>query len=315
MDRYQEYLEMMNLNQNYTINELQSSYKKMIEKYSLNKYEGNELKELAEEKLKKIDEAYIFLFERAKNNKANGKKYIKILVIVLIVVLIGTLIFSMKNKISKEKTPIVDTEMSSPIENNIEINKLEDVITDINDENKLFRTTLGEGTYTYVPSYSNENTIDREIKMDLDNDNKEDQITFGDLGDGIYFYYYNPAKDIIQSLLDNEGTKNPETANYYFENGWIRKDVNYQITVLDLDNDGIKEIIFSAYDTVDFGLALHSYIWKGDNEQYKYVGEIEGQVYMYFDERTQSIIVPIGSQGLFSEYKVENGKIVEISQK
>lgn len=191
----------------------------------------------------------------------------------------------------------------------------EEIITDINDEQKLFRTTLGEGTYAYVASNSGENVIEREIKVDLDNDGKKEEIYFGDDGDGIYFNYYNPTKDKIQFLLDNRGIENPETANYYFDNGWIRIEVSYQVTVLDLDNDGIKEIIFSAYDPTDFGLALHSFIWKEINGEYKYIGEISGQFFMYFDKDTQSIIVPIGSQGLYQEYMIENSYIVELSKK
>ena len=191
----------------------------------------------------------------------------------------------------------------------------EEIITDINDEQKLFRTTLGEGTYAYVASNSGENVIEREIKVDLDNDGKKEEIVFGDSEDGLYFNYYNPTKDKFQFLLSNDLSQNPEEVNYYFDNGETRKEVSYQITPLDLDNDGIKEIILSAYDPTDFGLALHSFIWKEINENYQYIGNIEGQTYMYFDKDTQSIIVPIGSQGLYQEYMIENSYIVELSKK
>jgi len=70
MDKYQEYLEIMNLSQNYSIDELKISYKNLIKKYHPDKYEGNELRELAEEKLKKINEAYSFLKERLENSKS-----------------------------------------------------------------------------------------------------------------------------------------------------------------------------------------------------------------------------------------------------
>lgn len=190
----------------------------------------------------------------------------------------------------------------------------EEIITDINDEQKLFRTTLGEGTYAYVASNSGENVIEREIKVDLDNDGQKEEIVFGDSEDGLYFNYYNPTKDKFQFLLSNDLSQNPEEVNYYFDNGETRKEVSYQITPLDLDNDGIKEIILSAYDTTDFGI-VHSFIWKKINENYQYIGNIEGQTYMYFDKDTQSIIVPIGSQGLYQEYMIENSYIVELSKK
>ena len=188
----------------------------------------------------------------------------------------------------------------------------EEIITDINDEQKLFRTTLGEGTYAYVASNSNENVIEGEIKVDLDNDGQKEEIVFGDSEDGLYFNYYNPTKDKFQFLLSNDLSQNPEEVNYYFDNGETRKEVSYQITPLDLDNDGIKEIILSAYDPTDFGIALHSFVWKRISGEYSYIGNISGQTYMYFDTDRQSIIVPIGSQGLYQEYMIENSYIVEV---
>ena len=156
--------------------------------------------------------------------------------------------------------------------------------------------------------------IAREIKIDLDGDGQKEEVVFGDSEDGLYFNYYNPTKDKFQFLLSNDLSQNPEEVNYYFDNGETRKEVSYQITILDLDNDGIKEIILSAYDTTDLGI-VPSFIWKKINENYQYIGNIEGQTYMYFDKDTQSIIVPIGSQGLYEEYIIENSYIVELSKK
>lgn len=187
----------------------------------------------------------------------------------------------------------------------------EEIVTDINDNQKIFRTTLGEGSYISVTPNSAENMIAREIKIDLDGDGQKEEVVFGDSEDGLYFNYYNPTKDKFQFLLSNDLSQNPEEVNYYFDNGETRKEVSYQITILDLDNDGIKEIILSAYDTTDLGIAP-SFIWKEINGEYKYIGEIPGQFFMYFDKDTQSIIVPIGSQGLYQEYMIENSYIVEV---
>lgn len=235
------------------------------------------------------------------------KKFKIIILILMSLLLISCNISDIKDKVSS---------IFSKDKKDDKILKIteEEIINNIDDEQKLFGTTLGEGTYAYVASNSNENMIEREIKVDLDNDGKKEEIDFGDNGDGIYFNYYSPTKDKFQFLLSNESSKNPEIADYYFDNGWIRKEVSYQVTVLDLDNDGIKEIIFSAYDPTDFGLALHSFIWKEINGEYRYIGNISGQTYMYFDTDRQNIIVPIGSQGLSSEYRIENNKIVEFSE-
>ena len=264
--------------------------------------------------IKKIIESFNF-----ENKKIKRKKFFKILKIIFIVLIVisGILLKNnmevIKNKIFKtENNEVVKTTLEEDSSENFVSNKIENVVTDISDNQKLFRTTLGDN-YAYVASNSNENVIEKEIEVDLDNNGKKEKISFGDNGDGIYFDYYNPTKDKLQFLLSNDLLQNPKEVNYYFDNGWIRKDVSYQITVLDLDNDGIKEIIFSAYDPIDSGVASHSFIWKVINEEYRYIGNIPGQTYMYFDIDRQSIIVPIGTQGLYKEYKLENQKIKEVS--
>jgi len=264
--------------------------------------------------IKKIIESLNF-----ENKKIKRKKFFKILKIIFIVLIVisGILLKNnmevIKNKIFKtENNEVVKTTLEEDSSENFVSNKIENVVTDISDNQKLFRTTLGDN-YAYVASNSNENVIEKEIEVDLDNNGKKEKISFGDNGDGIYFDYYNPTKDKLQFLLSNDLLQNPKEVNYYFDNGWIRKDVSYQITVLDLDNDGIKEIIFSAYDPIDSGVASHSFIWKVINEEYRYIGNIPGQTYIYFDIDRQSIIVPIGTQGLYKEYKLENQKIKEVS--
>ena len=247
------------------------------------------------------------------------KKFKIVILILISLLLISCNIGDIKDKVSSifskdKKDDIVTSDFSKEKKDDKILRVTEEkTVTDINDNQKLFRTTLGDN-YAYVASNSNENVIEKEIKVDLDNDGKKEKISFGDNGDGIYFDYYNPTKDKFQFLLSNDLSQNPKEANYYFDNGWIRKDVSYQITVLDLDNDGIKEIIFSAYDPIDSGVALYSFIWKEINEEYKYIGNIEGQTYMYFDTDSQSVVIPIGTQGLYSEYRIENNKIVEFSE-
>ena len=229
------------------------------------------------------------------------KKFKIVILILISLLLISCNIDDIKDKVSsifsKDKKDDIVTSDFSKEKKDDKILRVteEETVTDINDNQKLFRTTLGDN-YAYVASNSNENVIEKEIKVDLDNDGKKEKISFGDNGDGVYFDYYNPTKDKFQFLLSNDLSQNPREANYY------------------LDNDGIKEIIFSAYDPADSGVALHSFVWKEINEEYKYIGNIEGQTYMYFDTDSQSVVVPIGTQGLYSEYRIENNKIVEFSE-
>lgn len=271
--------------------------------------------------IKKIIESLNF-----ENEKIKRKKIFKILKIIFIVLLVifGILLKNnmetIKNKIFKTKdNEITETFFKENGSQNINVSennvnhKIENVVTNINDNQKLFRTTLDDN-YAYVTSNSNENVIEREIKVDLDDDGQKEEISFGDGGDGVYLNCYNPTKDKFQFLLSNIPSENPEEVNYFFEDGWIKGEVSYQITVLDLDNDGIKEIIFSAYDPIDSGVALHSFIWKEINGEYKYIGNISGQTYMYFDSDRQSVVVPIETQGLYSEYRIENNKILEFSE-
>lgn len=259
----------------------------------------------------------------SENKKSKKKKNFKILRIIFIIILAISVILLknnleyIKNKIFKNTNDTITNKIisSTKEENSTNDIKTKNTNADANDNKKLFRTTLGELNYVYISSNSNENTINREIKIDLDNDGEKEEINFGDDGDGIYFSYYNPIKDKVQFLLDNEGSRNPETVNYYFDAGWIRKDVDYQITALDLDDDGIKEIIFSAYDKENSIIALHSYIWKKRNEEYEYIGEIEGKSYMYYNNYNKSIVTPLETQGLYKEYRIENQRIKEISMK
>ena len=238
-------------------------------------------------------------------------KKVKIVILILMPLLL--IACGVDDKKDKKDDMVTSDFLEEKKENKILRVIEEEVITNINDNQKLFRTTFGDN-YLYIAANSNENEITEDIKVDLDNDGQKEEIVFGDSEDGLYFNYYNPTKDKFQFLLSNDLSQNPEEVNSYFDNGETRKEVSYQITPLDLDNDGIKEIILSAYDTTDFGV-FHSFIWKKINENYQYIGNIEGQTYMYFDKDTQSIIVPIGSQGLYEEYIIENSYIVELSKK
>ncbi len=58
---------------NASLDEIKAAYKKLVAKYHPDKYANNPLRELAEEKLKEINEAYEYIIANyGKNNRSNG---------------------------------------------------------------------------------------------------------------------------------------------------------------------------------------------------------------------------------------------------
>jgi len=97
-----------------------------------------------------------------------------------------------------------------------------------------------------------------------------------------------------------------ESEQHAFDEWWEMREGYYaQITAVDLDGNGIKEIVVSvgnaSYDMI-------TYIYKFTNsfdEPFVLVGSIYGQQYM--ELKHGSIFVPIGSQGYFDSYKYDKG--------
>lgn len=60
--------EILEINKNATESEIKQAYKKLVKKYHPDKFIDNPLRELAEEKLKEINDAYNFLMSNRNNN-------------------------------------------------------------------------------------------------------------------------------------------------------------------------------------------------------------------------------------------------------
>ena len=107
------------------------------------------------------------------------KKFKIVILILISLLLISCNIDDIKDKVSsifsKDKKDDIVTSDFSKEKKDDKILRVteEETVTDINDNQKLFRTTLGDN-YAYVASNSNENVIEKEIKVDLDNDGKKD---------------------------------------------------------------------------------------------------------------------------------------------
>lgn len=83
---------------------------------------------------------------------------------------------------------------------------------------------------------------------------------------------------------------------------------NYlQVAEYDFDNDGTSEIVIIYGDGISDMTTL---IYKRNNNKYEEIGNINtGQKKCFFSFKT--ITLPFGSQGLYFEYKLLNGKFIK----
>lgn len=116
--------------------------------------------------------------------------------------------------------------------------------------------------------------------------------------------------------ITGAGVETEETEDYYFdEAGFLKEDGRMQITLMDVDNDNICEVLFSIassnmgmMETYVFRLLEHPY----KDNIVKYVGCAEGQGNMFVYDG--HIIAPFGSQGLANEYILtKDDRVVDIS--
>lgn len=95
---------------------------------------------------------------------------------------------------------------------------------------------------------------------------------------------------------------------YINEFGDLLDDFFVQISYIDLDNDNKEELIVTIGDMLITSVTAIYKIRRSDTLPFVRVCQIEGQGKLYLTE-DKEIIVPLGSQGLYEGYKMQNGKI------
>jgi len=100
------------------------------------------------------------------------------------------------------------------------------------------------------------------------------------------------------------------------EFGELRDEYIVQAGTYDFDDDGNPEILIAVGNgLVEMSVTVYKYHAPlavqdaGRPENWECIGDFEGQGECYIDEK--SLIVPIGSQGLFIEYTFVKGKLVQ----
>ena len=93
------------------------------------------------------------------------------------------------------------------------------------------------------------------------------------------------------------------------DQGNLKDSYYVQMSAFDLDKDGVREVLVFVGNRLS---ELRAYIFRftGGQEPFKFVGAIDGQSQMSFDKG--SIISPVGTQGIFDEYKYSKGKLTQI---
>lgn len=120
------------------------------------------------------------------------------------------------------------------------------------------------------------------------------------------------------NLMDKIDDKDKLFEGYIGEDGSLCEMCCIEAGLYDFDNDDFGEIIVCISDgIIDMYVFVFKYTPSKDNalqgtkREWKVVGAFTGQSKIYIDKK--SIILPYGSQGLFTGYEWKNGKFVEIN--
>lgn len=178
-----------------------------------------------------------------------------------------------------------------------------------------FKAGIEGSLNSKVIMYPQKNGIPDNVEVDLFHKNGKATLQLEKLMDSVevtlYWYSINTSLDL-----------GFEDADYY-KNGVLAPNATLQAATADLDKDGKDEIIVAVHDGVIDGtfsvLEPFNSLDVGD-------GVVVDTLYnkvlgtQYFQskiivEQNGHIIVPIGSQGIFSEYALQNGKLIEVTTK
>lgn len=152
----------------------------------------------------------------------------------------------------------------------------------------------------------------KDISIDLDGDKKQDMVVLGlDSPNGSALTVKLVKKSSGYNLFQG-----PNCLKYdylYDDSGEIKEGYYLQVSFVDFDGDKKPEMVLAGGDgLVQLGVTVFKYVG-GKNNYFEAIGQFEGQSEVIITKK-KTILLPIGSQGLFSEYKYSKGKFVEINQ-
>ena len=184
--------------------------------------------------------------------------------------------------------------------------------TPSNDTTENYEERIKGNLSSKVIMYPQQNTQSSDVEVDLFHKHGKATLEVGKVMNSVdvalYWYSINTNLELGFDHVD------------FYQNGVLAPNATLQAATVDLDKDGKDEIIVAVHDGVVDGvfsvLQPFNSLNVGDGVVVDTLyNKVLGTEYFQRDiivEKNGHIITPIGSQGLFSEYVLQNGKLVEI---
>lgn len=184
--------------------------------------------------------------------------------------------------------------------------------TPSNDTTENYEERIKGNLSSKVIMYPQQNTQSSDVEVDLFHKHGKATLEVGKVMNSVdvalYWYSINTNLELGFDHVD------------FYQNGVLAPNATLQAATVDLDKDGKDEIIVAVHDGVIDGvfsvLQPFNSLNVGDGVVIDTLyNKVLGTEYFQRDiivEKNGHIITPIGSQGLFSEYVLQNGKLVEV---
>ena len=165
--------------------------------------------------------------------------------------------------------------------------------TPTENQKKAYDNLFDIGNDNFIICSTSDIAEGKSISIDLDNDGIEEVLSIG---------LNHPNGFRILGIKNGCGihllAKGCENAYDEFQD--LNEGYYVQVSHVDLDNDGIHEVLVSLGDKLTEMVTAIYKICDTEDDPFKLIGTLDGQSKMYLKDN--HIIIPIGSQGLYDEY-------------
>ena len=226
--------------------------------------------------------------------------------IVLVCGIIGSTSSSHRSRSSDSSEMLDDGEGATDDEEEYAEGEVTETGTTRNKSDEYEELLFNIGNDNYIQSSASDLEMGNTqiLKGDINGDGEEGERILLRYRQGLFNITYfaaegNNARDA--SILTNTGH-----SEFLDEYGGLPSDYYAQVSIIDLNGDGINEVVTSVGDKAS---EMYTNIYKFVGNDLQFVGWIGGQRQMIFDNG--DIVSPYGGQGLASAYTFDGDNIVE----